>query len=1368
MTLNKKAILKEENRKQINYFPLSDRNTLTLQPTSHIPGRLYARTKMMLSKVEERLSTTSKLGFIYNLDDHREKIGAENKELRPNADSFYWQTTQKQIQHAVDYGITEFSALTSKVIGAVGAYRLLVLERVYDNGIISNKYEHKEMLLRITQTRIRNLQGLERLTNAYDLGASVDDNTKRILDTFEDYIVKMQQLQTDITTHLTILTEFDRAANQTLVEQIHRDIEKAREYQRQLSAELQTNKLSKQRLENQALAATGPKSIVNFMKMRMIYALREAQAHNQNMTFSRKAKSFSRGQFNSYCEDALKLVDAHQADHHNPTLPEHQGYYSTNENDAITLDYQRLGKNRRTTRQYLMAISNIEGADAIAQNADGHYVIISGDSITHNLKTTRFTAWDRQSERFYHPKRILSWGWNVLSGIVVGVIVDLPLGFILGLAGVELVSISTKLRVEFNPVCENETWFKKFARKMDFPVLSLGSRVGKLLGNLLRNTVWEMLKGVATTVKQASLHIGENLTTDYEIGHKGLPNEKEIYATVLKDLDKLAAKKSQIKKELKPLFTSSIEDSDKEFGKIKTSELISRYAAAPYELSPGEWNDLTNAVLNGIKSMVETITHEIHAKHPFAGLLFTTFYFLGGIIILSPKTLSFMGTYYLRFSQAIAIATSKNTTLGATSSAFYQAELSSLIPEFIVDGRNSWIAKGLTSLEDEPSNMMIYAALAIGLGSLLTYGINIPYLSESIRNDLGTVPVIALAATGAKFGILLVELLKAEGDENDLNIGAKREKLRLFITEHYKAQYQLTAEQIESGIDVILSGQLPNATLTHAKEEIQRLEFMMILQRQQELLPHLPYRSKRLLVELVRKQDRHQFSAAAMSQLVFPEKQQSIFEVTVSTILLYFPILGRCLTTIVTWDKEPWRFLAEKIHKDLSRVANAISGKIINGIAHHFRVVIRGLFDVVVNEVFARVEGFIRNDAHSLSRGTYKVSSGVDSTYETAKEFLAQPVDALRKAATKPHPTSFLQRIMHKFRYGLFNKVAKFPVEEPVVAPEVNKLHFNPKVLQNELKNPGPTSQLRQFTVPQLLQFAASDPESYPAMLRYILKSRTRREQFIQNDCLFNDKNRVARDNRYYHIANNPLYFYLKHTEFNYELLRDLIRNLPLRQSEIVNLMCLDRSGNIAIDFLTKQFDTQKSRRFFNDSFAISSIIKHYYANQDVLIHLQPNHQFGLALANAFKELAASNLSNALYMLAALTDNLSTQPAMADYFSQNPQWFHTLAITQEDQHRAITHLASEFSKLANLKPDSPWPAIAVNLHRAFAPAPNLAQPARTQPVSLFTTPTQEKYRFFSNHQHPLNLHLETEDFEVIDFEADSQEEESDDAIPYDY
>jgi hypothetical protein len=1059
--LDIKMLLNHEIQEQTSYFILSDRSSLTFRQASSVPLTVFRDESTLLRKTEEplikeSLANVSQLGFIYEVDvydddsapkkrksdkgdielnDFKPLLGEEgskeaeqNAPLPKSANSFYWKTSQDKMQRALDYGITNFEALTSKVIGAVGAYRLQVLERVYDYGIISNKYEQKEFLLRITQTRIRHMQALERLINAYDNNASSDDNIKRIQDTFEDYIEKLKQLKKDIASEFSSLNQYDHEANSKIRAQIQEDIDAAKEYHENIAGNGNPDVSERDYLRETILIASGPDSIAHFIKNRMIYALRQAQEHNQNMTYSRNAGSLFRGEFNSYCEDALKAINNHLCDHHNPITPQHQGYFSSAQNHSVTLDFRHLGKNRRTVRQYMMAITQIEGADKIQKNTEDEYVLLSASlekPTLKTLKTTRFTSWDIQADWTYPLKRSLYWSWNLLMGIVIG-LWDLPWGLISGIRGVEPTSNVSRFCLEFTPECAQQTRFHELAEKIDFPAVSLGARLGGLIGNLIRNTVWEVFKGVRTSVQRARFQIGENLATDYELGHNGLPEEVEIYQLVQHQIGELQKQENELRTKLDkkhkkyfdnaPLFSTTKPDSEKDFGKIQPNEIQGQFAQAPYELSPGEWGDLLNSAVGGMIYLFDVVFDDLHPKHPFSGLVYNTFYFLGTLAIFSPQSLSFLGKDYLQVSKSIADASSSNLSVGASFCASVESQLAAMGTELLVSGRNSWLLSGLTSLEEEPSNLIAYGAIAVGFGALLAYGLNIPYISAGIRSELGTVPAIALGVAGAKFGICLFELLQAEAVESQKDNSAQRERLKLLLLEHCSQASALEDEQINEVIDALLEPTFQKEVRTQMQKEIQRIKFHMLLQKNQHLLPSLIYRSKRLLLELMHQKTEHYpDGVSAMNQLLNPEQKRSILEITVSSILDYIPAIGGCLTTIVTWDFEPWRFLANKTLKDVGRIFHA-TAKIIKTLAHYTRVNVRIIFDVIFNETFARLEGFVRNDQHLLSAENYSMSSEVDTTYETAKEFFAQPVDEIRKAVTHANPQSFLPRNMQHFQ----------------------------------------------------------------------------------------------------------------------------------------------------------------------------------------------------------------------------------------------------------------------------------------------------------------------------------------------------------------
>ncbi len=1098
MGLDKKTVLLHEVQKQSGLFVLSGRESIIYRTASKVPGTFFRDEATLLVKEEipllepgEGRKQGGTLGFIYEMDldednekryhekgvdgvklddteDFKSMLDASIEESSPeksrsktkkknvfpkSANSFYWKTTQKNIQQAIDYGVTQFEALTSKVRSALGAYRLAVSERAYDFGIISDKYEEKEFLLRITQARIRHLQGLERLTNNYDHHTDEPTNVTRIKTAFENYINSLKQLQEDIQLNSSTLNKYDIEASRKLLDQIEDDISAAQDYvDITLNCPFPDQSIQDY-LKDTVLLASGPNSIAHFIKDRMIYALRQAQEHNQNMTYSREAGSLFRGEFNSYCEDALNVITEYLCDHHNPVAPEHQGYFSTNPDHPLTLDFRHLGKNRRTVRRYIMAITQIEGADKIQKNIQNQYVLHCPNTVIEDdtksqvqedkpLKVTRFTSWDIQASKSYPFFRVAYWVWNLLVGIVVGFF-DLPSGFISGLKGEEPTSNVSKYTKEFTPDCAKNTRFHSLAEKIDFPAVSLGAKLGSLIGSVIRNTIWEVFKGVRTSFQRARFQVYENLWTDFDIIHNGLRNETDILDQVNRDINQLKTSEDELlkkvdKKHGKHYNETHVISSHGNKGtlNISSEELKGQFANPPYELNPGEWHDLLNSALGGINFLFDFVFNDIHAKHPFSGILYNAFYALGTIAVLSPQTLEFMGKNYLEISKGISDAATSNLTAGASFAASVEAQAAAMAGEFVVSGRNSWLLTGLSSLEEEPSNMIAYSAIAVGLGAILAYGLKVPYISESIRAELGTVPAIALGVAGAKFGLCLFELFQTDASDEIIEDEVRREKIKLFLIEHFKEKYQLNDQKIDEICNYFLDPNFKKQIEAfyndseESKIKFRRIQVFMQMQQHKHLLPYLPYSTKRELLELMHR-DSKAFPGgeSAMHQLLFPETKGSIIEITVSTVLDYIPAVGGCFASIVTWDSHPWRYLGNKMLKDVTRVIHALTNKVIKKLAHYVRLNIRIVFDVIFNEIFARLEGLIRNNEHLLSSGHYSFSTDVDTAYETSKEFFAQPVDVMRKAVTQPSPQTFFARTMHEFSNDCVEKFQDQPAQ---------------------------------------------------------------------------------------------------------------------------------------------------------------------------------------------------------------------------------------------------------------------------------------------------------------------------------------------------
>jgi len=155
--------------------------------------------------------------------------------------------------------------------------------------------------------------------------------------------------------------------------------------------------------------------------------------------------------------------------------------------------------------------------------------------------------------------------------------------------------------------------------------------------------------------------------------------------------------------------------------------------------------------------------------------------------VIAPTLMAFLGPKYLAFSEALGGTVGKSTVSKAISSALYQAEIAQITLNTAMNGHDSILVNGLAMLEQDPSNAILYAGMAIGLGYLIAFQLNIPGLSKEIRNDLGTVPVAALFAEGLKIFVLFYQLLEAEEEKHtqEMTNNDLRENFKLKLKEHF-------------------------------------------------------------------------------------------------------------------------------------------------------------------------------------------------------------------------------------------------------------------------------------------------------------------------------------------------------------------------------------------------------------------------------------------------------------------------------------------------------------------------------------------------------------------------------------------------------
>jgi hypothetical protein len=1019
---DEKKLLIEENERRLLHFYLSDDNEHNCNPHSRVPGRLFS-------------------GHVIAYDRKRIPIQQHTVDIiskEGEASHFIWRTSPKNITQAIDDGLISFDALTAKVRQALGGYMKVTRKRLYQSGIISKKFKEKYALLRFAQSRIKALEPLERLMNNANPALTPNENLtilKRALSEYRDALLTHQE---KISERYGFLSYFDKC----VIDSIHNDLQKDID---RLDTFL--NSLDEKNLQAY-FQGYGTKSLGAFIKEQMIRQLREVQALNQNLIYSRRSGSVFRGDFNGVVEDALREINIHHADLHNPVLKEHQGIFPESKKD-YAIDFQFLGKDQRAIEATFMGIAQIEGEDKLIE-ADGDFILLKKEGSRYRLKSTNKTKWAINESATFTALRVGAWFWNVSSGILLGLTFDLFIGLAVGLFGYKPPSLASQFQISLRVGASKHTFFSKLIKTMRPPTYSLGTLVGFKLSNFVRNIVGDLINGVTTTIKQFKFELWENLRVDYLVGHHGHNKEKTILETFESELKFLRDEKEKA--------FEHINASLPRFRTQKEHQLTAQPAVPPYHLSHGEWLDIFNEAIHGARFVAETFTHSIHSKHPLAGLIFSSSYLSGLFVILAPHFMSFMPSGYLSFTHTLANAMSKGGLTKAIASGMTQAQLFTGAFNALIEGNESWLFQGGQLFEKNPSNILVYITLAVGLGALIAFELDIPYISEKLRDDLGNIPIPSLGFAGAKIGILLVDLLEEKKPE------AIQERIPLIISQLDSIIKKFTnikdKETREKIIQTLLSDdflqqvkkksyQIKKDLTEKHQEELKKVAFLFKLEKEKDLLPKLSTKLKRELLHSAKEYfPEHTQTLGAIHNLLYPPPPQSIFIITVTTVIYYIPLLIRAALFVVTWNPAPFTDLQIKVQKDLTRVAVGLSNA-FHGLASFFKATFRGIFDILGNEVVARAASAAQDNDHPISGSTYGISSRLDVQFEHFSQRLSEPVEYFKKDSTFSTP------------YHVFKQESQYFFEKTkdvLEKPEAAEARIEEKPLFNGLMQVNPFS----------------------------------------------------------------------------------------------------------------------------------------------------------------------------------------------------------------------------------------------------------------------------------------------------------------------
>jgi hypothetical protein len=186
-------------------------------------------------------------------------------------------------------------------------------------------------------------------------------------------------------------------------------------------------------------------------------------------------------------------------------------------------------------------------------------------------------------------------------------------------------------------------------------------------------------------------------------------------------------------------------------------EHIAANASPSHHQVPYRPYDVITGLFNGIISIFDYFKEEVHDKHPVTGTLAMAVYYYCFVTcwnkaFLWPKC---------QTAEDISLAVGEAMASGGISEgiaagfSLYKATFASL--EFMFDGANSWLWDILSALAKNPGTATVAVLMSWATGYALTEKVDVPWLSEELRSDLGKIPFFAQFFAGLKLLVVTYE-----------------------------------------------------------------------------------------------------------------------------------------------------------------------------------------------------------------------------------------------------------------------------------------------------------------------------------------------------------------------------------------------------------------------------------------------------------------------------------------------------------------------------------------------------------------------------------------------------------------------------------
>jgi hypothetical protein len=707
---NAKLLIVGYNHAHYREFTLNSDETLSLPEVSSVPWVGASKRRDIYKKTKSHPDSLHHVKFITKNDD-------------PHA--FLWQTNAEKLKNAARWGIVKTHSITGKVIGTLGQYRIAAHTRVA-KGLESNSQAVKLKLLDVFQDRFEALEGIESLSNKNN---TADEYSEAIA----FYTAKLKAIQMRLDTDFANINSsgFDKTSLEQIKGDIDADIKRASSYYASLKDEASLRAHNRTR---------GQHSVMEFVKEQMIHGLYELQGINQDISYSnQRTFALTRGEFNDFIEDARKDIDDHQADLRNAVTAKHHGLYSADNNALLTYDFSADELTPAREREVLLAVSFIEGWDTLTSGKDERPSVVSNASGEETLVVIAATKWRTHRNLI---ARLKSFGFYLLT-IAKGIFISTKPWDEEAWSNNDFHLVAKDLRARARP---NEPIWRK-------PV-QFFKQIGR--------AAVDIVNGVYNFGAELVIRMPVEVVNDWQSSQKLSFSLKETLDTA-----SLAVKKISDFEEARLAY---VLNKCGYKANQTISESTSKLATVEYALTAGEQNDILTAMVRGLNGFGSFFSHELYAKDPVAGLLFTMAYLVGaGAIYMPGYTSSVFGSGYVNWFSNFSYSMGSSKLAAAVAGGSSQGEIFAVGWDSVAHGPSGMVMNALYQAGEDPLTSGAYFFAAYGLGYLLVNGIAghpIPWLSEHLKADLGSAPEAGYPIIGAKFAVMGYESLMIEHPEN--------------------------------------------------------------------------------------------------------------------------------------------------------------------------------------------------------------------------------------------------------------------------------------------------------------------------------------------------------------------------------------------------------------------------------------------------------------------------------------------------------------------------------------------------------------------------------------------------------------------------